>query len=149
VNFVSSIQITDSLVAGRAPIIEESLHQIFVLEGDVVDVAIHLTVECDSVGLALWTDASGPWGVILAAVFDATRDVLEGQELALVHSWCHFTQVGMERQVFDVVLAQVRLVKGFQGRAVDTTRIAVMAAPENHFYPFISYVIPIKMDLTT
>ena len=62
----------------RTPIVQKPLHQIFVLESDVVHVTIHLSVQGDRVRLALGADALGPWGVVFAAVFDATGDVLEG-----------------------------------------------------------------------
>lgn len=84
--FVIPIQKSDSLVAGCAPVVQESLDEIGILNGDVVDVPVDLPVEGYRVGLALGADALGPRRVVLAAVLDAAGDVFEGEELAPVHS---------------------------------------------------------------
>lgn len=63
-------------MTGYAPVIQESLDEISVLEYNVVDVTIRLTIERYSVRLTLAAYPAGPRRMILAAALYATTYVL-------------------------------------------------------------------------
>lgn len=124
---IAPVQQSNALMPCRAPIVQEPLHQVWVLESHIVHMPVTLPVQRDGVRLALGADTSGPRRMVLAAALDATGDVLEGKELATVHSRCHPAQERVEGQVLHVLLLQVGLVERLERRAVHAATIGIMA----------------------
>lgn len=81
-NLVVAVEKADALTSRAAPVVEEPLHQVGVVEHDVVNVAVQLTVQGHRVGLALGADAPRPRRVVFASGLDAAAHVLQGYELA-------------------------------------------------------------------
>jgi len=91
-------------VACGAPVVKEALHDLGVLEHDVIHVPICLTVQRYGRRLALGADALGPWWMLAASWLDAAIDIVEDKVLSLVHARGLLAYVRVEGQVLDVLL---------------------------------------------
>lgn len=137
---VRPIQISHALVSCGAPVVEEALHDLSVLEHDVVHVAICLTIQRNGRRLALGADALGPWWMLATSRLDAAIDVVEDKVLALIHAGCLLSYVRVEGQVLDIVLLQIGLIIGLQCGAVNATAVGIVVAPTKSYW-LISLIV--------
>lgn len=83
VGLVAAVEEAHALVPRDPPVVEEPLHQVGVLEHDVVHVTVGLSVEGDGRGLTLGADPFGPRWVLLTPTLDPAADVVQGYKLPL------------------------------------------------------------------
>lgn len=115
-------------MSGVTPVVEKLVDNSIILKHHIVDVPVSLTVQRDCRWLALWADAFGPRWMFPTASFYLALDIFERDVLSAIHSRRLFSQIRVERKMFDLLLLEIAFVVRFNWRAVNASTVVRVTA---------------------
>ena len=104
------------------PVVEKPIENVGIFKHDVVHMAVRLTVQRHRTRLTLGTNSLRPNATLRATLLDLTVNILQRDELPLVHAGLQPFQIGMEGEMFGgwVQGFEVFFVVRFKRRTVET-----------------------------